>query len=360
MQILSALDAISPAFARTKLVLFTPFRKGRTWKLAVTAYLSVMGTLFLPFMLIALFFIPLVRKMAGSSAVTILIGVSITLTLIYLLVFWLCSHLRFAFFDIVLNRGQFVAPAWRKYGSQAFQWTAFKVALCTLVTAAVAAPMSAAIHHFVDSVAALQFAPGQKPPPEMMNAIFAGYAAFFLIYLGMGVFFWLSSLLSDFIVPSLALEDTTLVVAFQRLGQLIRREPGQFTLYAVLKLGLALSGYVAQMIVFYAAFLIAVVGVGLVALIIGLILHAIGVSMTVLTVLGVIVGMAVYLMLCFYAMPIAIGTVMTFLEAYALYFLGGRYPLLGERLDLSTPPVQRPEPVYPPYLPTVPPPSPLE
>jgi hypothetical protein len=360
MQILSALDAISPAFARTKLVLFTPFRKGRTWKLSMTAYLSVLGTVFLPFTLVALFFIPLVRKTAETSAVTILLGVSITLTLVYLLIFWLCSHLRFAFFDIVLNREEFVAPAWRKYGSQAFQWSAFKVALGTLVTAAVAAPISAALHHFVDSISALQLAPGQSPSPEMMRPIFAGYAAFLLLYLGMGVFFWLSSLLSDFIVPSLALEDTTLVVAFQRLAKLIRREPGQFTAYAVLKLALAFAGYVAQAIAFYIVLLIAVIVVGLIAWIVGLILHAIGVPMTVLTVLGVILGVGLYFGLCFYGMPIAIGALLTFLEAYALYFLGGRYPMLGERLDLSTPPMHRPEPVNPPYLPAMPPSSPVE
>ena len=55
MPILSALDAISPAFARTKLVLFSPFRKGRTWKLAATAYLATAGAVFLPFPLIPIF-----------------------------------------------------------------------------------------------------------------------------------------------------------------------------------------------------------------------------------------------------------------------------------------------------------------
>jgi hypothetical protein len=32
------------------------------------------------------------------------------------------------------------------------------------------------------------------------------------------------------------------------------------------------------------------------------------------------------------------GSLLTFFQAYALYFLGGRYPILGDLLDRSTPP----------------------
>jgi hypothetical protein len=201
--------------------------------------------------------------------------------------------------------------------------------------------------------------PGEPPPPEFVAAIFASYAAFFLIYLGLGLFLLISSLLSDFIVPSLALEDTTLGEAFTRLGKLIRNEPGQFTLYAVLKVGLALAGYVAQSIAFYAVFLIVAAVVGLLALIVGYLLHALGVSIIVLDVLGIAIAIPVYLLLFGYIMFMAIGTVMTFLESYALYFLGGRYPMLGDLLDSSTPPPPvHPYPPPPPsYYATYPPPQ---
>jgi hypothetical protein len=58
---------------------------------------------------------------------------------------------------------------------------------------------------------------------------------------------------------------------------------------------------------------------------------------------------------------LALGTGLTFMESYALYFLGGRYPMLGYLLDRSTPP----PPVYsysppPSYYapPVIPPPQP--
>jgi len=39
-----------------------------------------------------------------------------------------------------------------------------------------------------------------------------------------------------------------------------------------------------------------------------------------------------------YFSPLSYGIPMVFLEAYKLYFLGGRYPPLGDLLDRSTPP----------------------
>lgn len=357
MQILSALDAISPAFSRTKLVLFSPFRKGRTWKLAATAYLTIMSTIFVPYFLVGLFFIGMAKEAGGTSGVAILVSVCVIATMVYLLVFYLCSQLRFAFFDIVLNRGEFIAPVWRKYSVPAVKWTVCKVVLGTFATAVVAAPMAAWIRHMIPVFAALPIKPGQEQSPQFMEAIFSFYGAILIVEIGFGIFYLISSLLGDFIVPSLALEDTTLAEAFKRLGKLIRHEPGQFTLYAVLKVGLALAGWMAQTIAFYIVFLVVGLVVGLIAAIVGFALHALGVSTTVLFALGIALGVVVYLVLIFYVMFIAIGTVMTFLEAYSLYFLGGRYPMLGNLLDQSTPPKLNyaPPSPYPDYFAPPPP-----
>jgi hypothetical protein len=358
MPSLSALDAISPAFSRTKLVLFSPFRKGRTWKLAATAYLAIIGTVFLPYFLIAFFFIPMTRQAGGSMAVTILLSTSALFTLIYLLIFYLCTRLRFAFFDIVLNRGEFVAPAWRKYGPQSMRWTLFKIVLGTVFMAVIAVPTAVYIRQMIAAFSSLHLAPGQQPPPAFIAAIFSGYAVIFLLYAILGLFFWLSSLLSDFIVPSLALENTTLAEAFRRFGQLIRREPGPFALYALLKLGLALAGYMAQSLAFYAVFLIVGIVGGLLFLL-GYGLHLLGVPILILTILGVILAIAFYLFLFLYVMFFLIGTVMTFLEAYALYFLAGRYPLLAQLLAESTPPAPVPPPSWNPAFATPPQPPPI-
>src|ERR1700753_460799 len=104
MQILSAVDAISPAFERMKLVLYSPFRKGRTWKLSVTGYLAAAGTIFLPFTLIYGLIGWMFRDKIPPVGVTIIVAATLVLTALYVFIFVLCSRLQFAFFDIVLNR----------------------------------------------------------------------------------------------------------------------------------------------------------------------------------------------------------------------------------------------------------------
>jgi hypothetical protein len=354
MQILSALDAVSPSFSRTKLVLFSPFRKGRTWKLCATAYLGMAGSLFFPFPLLVFFFLPKIREAGGATVEWIAITAAIVVTLVILVFFYLFTRLRFASFDIVLNRGEFVAPAWNKYGPQAFKWTVFKAVLGTVALAILAVPGTAFVTRFIATVSALK--PGEQPPPEFVFGLMSGYLGIYLVF---GLCLWASSLLSDFIVPSLALEDTTLGEAFRRLGLLVRNEPGQVALYAVLKLALAFAFIMGATLGFEILFVIILLIAALIAGLIGLLLHVIGVPLAVLYVLGGIVAFAFYIFFIFYGVIIVNGTVMTFLESYSLYFLGGRYPMLGHLLTASTPPTPTVSPLYPdPYPPYSAPPPP--
>jgi hypothetical protein len=292
MQILSALDAVSPAIARTKLVLYTPFRAGRTWKLSASAYLSFAGTLFFPFPFIYLIFIP-----------------------------------------------------------QAWRWTAAKMALGVVMVAVMAAPLAVYVRHVMEimkQMGALQ--PGAQPPPELFMDIFAGYGIILLVG---GSFYLIVATLDSFVVPSLALEDVSMGEAFRRVGNLIRYEPGQFVLYIVVKIGIGVAGYMGIIFAFEIAAIIVGLLVALVAGLIGFLLHLIGVPMALLWGLGIFVAIAFYIVVVGYGMVLAIGPLFTFMQAYTLYFLGGRYPLVGELLDRSTPPpaphsMPPPSFVYPP------------
>jgi len=353
MQPLSATECISPAIARTRLVLFTPFRKGRTWKLCATSYLALCGQMFFPFPVIYLAYLPLVRNV-GLWAVYALVAAVLLFSALYLYVFYLCSRIKFAYFDIVVNRGEFVAPPWHRYGQQAFAWTGFKVLFGCIVTLAVSAPLAAYTRQIMPLF--LSMRPGQQPPAQMIAAIFAGEGILFLFF---SAFALVSGLLGDFIVPSLALEDTGLKEAFRRMFQLMAAEPGEFALYALLKTVLGASVYLCAIIAFEIALFLVILVVGLVLGLIGFALHLAGVPTIILFILGGIIAFVLEIVLVFYAMLLVIGPVFTFLDAYALYFLGGRYPLLGDLLDRSTPPpAQFFPPAYPP--PGFPPPeSPL-
>jgi len=369
MQILSALDAISPAFSRTKLVLFSPFRFGRTWKLAASGYLGGMSAAFLPWPLVYLVFIPIVTDqpdIAGDASrvvISVLVGLCVVLTLVYLVFFYLFSRLRFAYFDVVLNAGKFIAPGWRKHGAASLKWTLFKVLIGCVVTAIVALPVFHIAKGLVGTFQSLaaNMAPGQPPSPQFMQAIFSVYAAFFGVYLFVGLFMWAVSVLGDFVVPSLALEDTTLNEALRRVGVFIRNEPGQFALYALLKLALALVLFMAAGLAFYVMLLIVVIVAVIVGGIIGLLLYLAHVPTAVLVGLAIVFGVLLYFFAIFYGTFVASGTAMTFLESYLLYFLGGRYPLLGDLLTASTPPAPSGSQPYPgpppPFAPAPLPPS---
>jgi hypothetical protein len=345
MRILSATEAVSPAIARMKLMLFRPFRYGRSWKLAATGYLGGAATYFFPFPLIYLFFIPFARRQGAPTFVIplIVVGVAALMTL-YLVIFYLCSRLRFAFFDIALNCGEFVAPAWRKYGAQSRKWVLFKIALGTAYFALLAIPCVPLVKGLVATFSNIHFEQGQQPPPAFTQAVFSGYAAFFFLYFAIILFTLFSSLLADFIVPSLALEDTSLAEAFRRVGRLVRNEPGAICLYTLIKIAILMVGGMAIVLLSYVVILVVVIVAFLIGLLAYFILHLLHVPQAVVTVLAIISGGYLYLFTIFYSTFLGYGALYTVTESYALYFLGGRYPMLGDILDRTTPP---PEPLPP-------------
>jgi hypothetical protein len=288
-----------------------------------------------------------VHRTGGTTLAAALVIGLLLLTAIGVWLFHLCTRLSFAFFDIVLYRGEFVAPAWRKYGPQLLKWTAFKIVLGTVITAVFAVPIAT---YFVSMFSMLSsIKPNQAPPPEFIATIFAAY---FFFYFGLGIFYFVSSLLGDFILPSLALENTTLTQAFRRFFELIRREPGQVALYALLKFVLGIGIYMGAFIVFEIIVILITLILALFFGAIGFLLHLIGVPTAVLIGLAVFIGILWYLFIGFYGTILVLGGVLTFFEAYNLYFLGGRYPLLGDLLEPPPPPPEyAAPPPEPPGLP---------
>jgi hypothetical protein len=151
--------------------------------------------------------------------------------------------------------------------------------------------------------------------------------------------------MTDFVLPSLALENTTLGQAFRRFFQLARREPGELCIYVLIKIGLAIAGYLGQSVVAYVLMLVLEIVIGGLVFIGYMILHTLGASDTLMIVLACVIVLPIFLFLIFYTTFLLVGIVLTFLQAYSFYFLGGRYPLLGDLLDRSTPP---PPPLPPP------------
>jgi hypothetical protein len=350
MRPLSATECITPAIERTRLVLFSPFRMGRSWKLSATAYLTVMGVLFVPFPLIYLAFVPAAYRSGGKIMAIAVVALILFATAFFTWIFHLCSRLQFAYFDIVVNRGEFVAPAWRKYGPQALAWTGVKILAGTALTLVCAVPLTAYVRHLMPLFRSMSsLTPGQPPPPEFMTAMAGFYAGYFLFLLVFGAVYLVGSIFANFLIPSLALENTGLREAFRRMIELIRREPGEFAIFVLLKTGLGIAAHIGAIILWEIAFLLCSLLLGIVVFFFGFLIHLAGVPTTVLTALGIFLAIVWYLFATTYSLMLAIGPAWTFLDAFALYFLGGRYPMLGDLLDRSTPAPQVTQTYSSPY-----------
>jgi hypothetical protein len=342
MRPLSAAEAISPAIDRTKAILFQPFRGGRSWKLAATAYLSAMGLIFIPTPLILLFSPAHANGAAGAISRLFAAGFGIAFSAIMFLFFYIGSRLQFVLFAIVLERKEMVAPLWARYGASTWRWLGLKLLLCVAACIVSGVPM---VYFFRSFVANMAIQPGQPPSPEFLGSILMFYAAIVIPIL---LLMLLSSLLSDFVLPSIALEDATLSNALGRFFQLIKTEPLPVLAFLAFKILLAIAGMIAVEITILIAEIVCAIPLGLLAFLGWFLFRSSGPVGHALIVAGGITLMLILIAFLFYLMFFVLGCLHTFFQAYALYFLGGRYPLLGNLLE----PQQLPHPpLQPPSLP---------
>jgi hypothetical protein len=342
MRLLSATESISPAIKRTKEILFQPFQKGRSWKLAAVAYLSAMGLVFMPYPLF-LFAIPKLPNIAGTNIGLALAAFGLISSAVILVFFYLGSRFQFVLFAFTLERSTTIAPLWRRYGSRTWPWLGLKLIPSLVVTAIFAVPVWRSIHFLIAQTSLQQ--PGQPPSAEM----FAALLSFYAFILGPVVLLMLcSSLLSDFVLPPIALEDAPLADALGRFFQLIKAEPGQLLLFTLFKILLAIAGMMIMQIIVLLAELILLIPFGLLALLGWFLFRSLGPAGHILLFAGAITLGLIFAAGMFYITVLVMGCVHIFYQAYALYFLGGRYPQLGNLLEPPPPPPAEPPPLLSP------------
>ena len=360
MRTLSATEAISPAFSRTKAILFQPFQWGRSWKLAVTAYLTMMGAFFLPTPLIFLIIPTPAHRPASLAALTGVFG--LVFSAVMFVFFYIGARLEFVLFDIVLLKEKFVAPSWRRHAPHTGPWIGFKLILSLFLTVLSAPPLYYAFRSLFQQMTQFaQIKPGQPPPPEFFTSIILFYA---IIGIPFGFMILASSLLTNFVLPSIALENTTVTEGFRRFSALCAAEPGPMALFVAFKILLAIAGGVAMQVAVFILEIIVGIPFVLIAVLGGLLLHSAGPAGQALMLVGGIVLGVIFFFCFFYGVMLIMGFLHVFFQAYALYFLGGRYPTLGDLLEpppspvsYYTPPPSEPPPAFNPITPTPPEPA---
>ena len=328
MRPLSALDAIAPAWNHTRRLLLTP----RSWRLllkigAVAFFANMGGCNFgsfpgpghvpnLPSSAVA----PMLAMALIVGGVTLLFGLAF---------FYFSSRLQFVLFEVVLRRDTTVAPIWRRYGRATWYWMGLQLAFFAIALLCIAPFLIPIVLHFVHSPHA-----GVDMEPQNMGAFFLAVLGFILIAIFILILMAAGyTLLHDFGLPFMALEGTPLAKTVRRVASLVRAEPGQVLLYLIMRVVLMFAGTFILELVLAAGLLIALLPLGGMAAILWVALHQAGTAGYVFMVAGWVLLGGIFLALMFVACIMMFGYLNAFLQAYTLYFLGGRYPLVGSYIE---------------------------
>lgn len=341
MRVLSATEAITPAIDRAK-ALLQPFALGRWLKLGLVALLAEMSGQF-AFPPVGgggqsqqHFAAPWTGAAAGATVLVIAVIASIALVL-----FYLGSRMQLVLMDLVATRTTLVAPAWHRTASRTWRWIGLKLAFFVaslLVLGILLAPM---LIYFIHSARA-----GNGQP----SAVAFGSVAFFFVGIFLAVFIvvFVFLFLRDFVLPFILFGDARLSDALRNATYIARREPGSVLFYFFMKFVLMLAAGIA-----------AEIGIALAALAFGIPTGAIGAVMwfllrqsgtlahAIMYISFALLGL-VFLTALVGAILCISAAVLIFYQSYALYFVGGRYPQLGNLLEPPPPPMIAPEPLQNP------------
>jgi hypothetical protein len=359
MQPLSAIDAISPAWDHTRKLLFSPLRWQTLLKIGLVAAFAGAGgsgfnynnfngfnpgsshgsgtTPHWPAM-----HLPAIAAMASIVAI-----VCVVVLIIWFAFFYLASRLQFVLFDVVLRRDTTIGPIWSRYGAATWRWMGLKL-LLSLASLILILPVLIPV--ILSFIHAFKNANGQPNFGLLLAGFFASFAILLLVALVTGI---CSLLLYCFGLPSMALEGTPLHVTVTRVIRLVRAEPLQVFLFILMRIVLAIVAAICVAIPFVIGALILAIPIGGIGGVLWMTMHSGPASVKAVMWFGIVLLAVVYLVIFFAVSFMCSGVTGTFFQAYALYFLGGRYPLLGEILQPLPP--QPPLPYfYPPPQPAVP------
>jgi type IV secretory pathway VirB2 component (pilin) len=340
MRAISAADAVSPAIQRTKEFLFRPFNWGTYLKLGLVAIITegFGGNLrssthsgespghgpivHSPFNLTPEW----IAVIAGAVLVAIVVSI---------VVFYLVTRLRFAFFHCLIHNTKEIGPGWRLYEAPAtrFFWLNLVVGFCfLLVVVLVALPFAAGFWRLVHDTP-----PGGSPDWGLLLSLVLPLIPIILLLVLAG--FVIDLTLRDWMLPHFALDNATASEAWSRVWAQIKAEKRQFIVYTLLRVALPTIAMIAMFIVLILPGLmlagaLAAIVYGIHSAFAGSTGAAWMVGILLQVFFGVVAfGIAVLVSICLG------GPVSTGIREYALMFYGGRYQALG---DILYPPPPRP------------------
>jgi hypothetical protein len=333
MRAISAVDSISLAIQRTRDFLFRPFSWGTYLKLGLVAIVTEgMGN-------------SMRSSTHGSHStapgpgvsspfhftpeiIALIVAACLAALIVSLVIFYLITRLRFAFFHCLIHNTKQIGPGWWLYRAQAtrFFWMNIGVGFCfLLLVVLVALPFAPGFWQVFQKIQQ-----GGQPDIGLILSLVLPLIPIVVLLALTGI---LSDvILRDWMLPHYALDNATAGEAWDQAWARMRAEKRQFLAYALLRVVLPT---IATIGLFMALILpgLALAG-SLAAVEFGLhsvFADATGASWLVGIVLQVFFGLLGF----GFALLVGIclgGPLSTGVREYALLFYGGRYQALGDIL----------------------------
>jgi len=350
MRPLSAADAVAPAWEHTRSHLLKDFSLRRYMKLAAVGFLASLGAGFNSNMNMhhghSMGLHNHISAMMTAVTYAVLIPILLVMMLIGLILFYVGSRMQFVLLETVATKTSLIAPVWNRYGRRTWRWIGLKVMLF-IVAFLLMLPVLLPIF-----LTAIRSGSHMNKGAMLISFLGAFSLMFVLAIFLMAIYY----LLQDFALPVIALEDASIATSVGRLKTVFAQEPGAVLLYLLLRFVLGVIFSIAIFMVWGIVLLISAIPFVIAGLVLYLPLHKAGAGGIVVMVCGfVVLGLIGFAWALCTLIALA-GYKQTFFEAYALYFYGGRYSLLGNILQ-PPPPVAAaplhdtpPPPFKPPML----------
>jgi hypothetical protein len=257
---------------------------------------------------------------------------AVALFVVGLIVFYLVTRLRFAYFHCLIYDTKEIAPGWRIYSTQATRFYVLNlvVGFCFLLLVGLLAVLfGTGIWRVVREAQSS----GGHPSIGLTLSLVLPLIPVLLLLILLAVA--ADVVLRDFMLPHYALDDATAGEAWAKVWARISMEKGSFFGYGLMRVILPILAMIAAAMVLIipallSGALVAVLEMGVHAALGDATGAAAGVGLFVEVLIGLIaLGIALFVALC------VGGPLSTAIREYALLFYGGRYPRLGNILSPS-------------------------
>jgi hypothetical protein len=363
-------ESISPAFARTKQMLFRPFRFGLWARLAVVALITGeaggggggggsipnfntnrggdthWGIHWSDHWAAAahLFSEPGWEQIQPYSG-WIALAIALVLAVLLLWIYSDCVY-RFILLDAVISGQCRLREGWRRWreaGRRYFAWViAFGFGSFVLVGLVAGVPVLLAYR-----------AGWFEHPDQNLGVLIGGGILLALVVIALVAVLAIIDMLGrDFLVPLMAFEEVGAVDGWQRLLAMMGGEKLAYAGYVLMKIAFAMGAAIAFTIVNLIVFLILLIPLGLLGVIGFLIGKGAGVNWGNSSVVLLLAAFALFALAgVLYVIGFVYTPGLVFFQSYTLEFFGPRYGPLGSKLFPSSPPLA---PLTPPIAPTTP------